>query len=334
MGGLLSISILRLLSLLLLFASAAAPASARDVTLRWRVPMSVDTRGVAGYYAYIAPADGPGPLEARPIDVGLPARNSLGISFVVLPNIDLTSPILAVEMTAYDDLGRESARSNRVPLPPDGEIVGDPIWSVDLEDQEPGENPPFFVDYGGDFRVAEFSDFNRVIAAPSPDAGGLAAASFLGPGSRGWGPYEIEGRLFTVVGGSLSGVAIRVSAGNLGSAFLLGGDSTGYFSLNQVGKPTLVCESSTSTGERVVRGRWHRIRLRYTNPDGRARLRAKVWRSGELEPSMWQSDCWTDVPPNSDTGVFSLYQASPGVTFFDDIVVRPVTGSFTPIPTP
>jgi hypothetical protein len=133
--------------------------------------------------------------------------------------------------------------------------------------------------------------------------------------------------------GSLSvGVGVRVGANDLSSAFLLGGDTAGEFALDQVGKPELTCDGSPSTGVPILQNRWYRFRLRYTAPGGVARLRAKAWRSGDLEPSQWQADCSTDVPPPTDSRAFAFYHAGFGIAYWDDVFVRPMTGTVAAIP--
>ena len=106
------------------------------------------------------------------------------------------------------------------------------------------------------------------------------------------------------------------------------------FGLEQIGAPGLACASSASTADRVVRSSWYRFRLRYTALDYRARLRAKVWRREELEPSVWQADCWTKLPAPVNRGALALYQDGGGVAYWDDLLIRPVTGTLTPIPSP
>ena len=309
-------------------------ASARDVSLRWWISDRAAVSSIRGYNVYISSANASQPVVARAIDVGFPQRDSTGVATVVLPTIDLTSPSLAIEMTAYDASGVESARSNRLLLAPDGERLGQPLWTADFDDLTLDDNPPGFRDGAGDFRIDESKSSvgSLAIASPWPAIGNVAVTACLGNGSRTWAPYEIEGSIITVFTGTVAGVAVRVASLDLDSAFMLGGDSTGAFSLQQTGEPDLHCASSASTGVSLVRYRSYRFRLRYTDPDGRARLRAKVWRSDELEPSVWQADCWTDDPPATDGGAFALYHVGAGVTYWDDLVVRPVTGTFTPIP--
>jgi hypothetical protein len=116
------------------------------------------------------------------------------------------------------------------------------------------------------------------------------------------------------------------------TGFLLGADSRGVFSIEQRGKLPLRCASSASTGVSVLTGRWYRFKLRYTNPSSRSRVRAKVWREGEAEPSPWLADCWTDTPVPLDSGVFALYRDTSGTVYWDDLEVRRVTGVIAPTP--
>ncbi len=325
-----SISILRPICFLLVFAALAGSAAAQDVTVRW-IPQPAP--GIVGYNVYIARMSA-GALVAVPIDVGRPQPDSQGIASVRLIGIDRTAPLLSIEMTSYDSLGRESPRSNRVLLVGDGETVAEPSWSADFEFATIGNRAPGFIDWGGAFAVGQLGDGNLVFGSTIQSQGGLSVSRQIGWMSASWAPYELEGRMSVLLGSTAAGVGVRVGAWDLSSAFLLGGDASGEFALDQIGKPSLRCAVSPSTGVRISRGRWFRFRLRHTAPDGRARLRAKIWRPGDIEPSLWQADCWTDVPPTSDNGTFALYQAGNGITYWDDLVVRPVTGTFSRPPSP
>ena len=318
-------TVLRSLVVLCLFAPLASSAAAADVTLRWRPPAS---GGAVGYNVYIAPQTA-GALVATPIDVGRPTADAAGVESARIVGVDL-SKLLSVEMTSYDALRRESARSNRILLVPGGETLAAPIWSTDFQTVTLGTNPVGFFDSGGVFRVGPFSDGNRALRAPVTE--GRMVSGYLGSSSATWDPYEIEGRLYSLSATLVGGVAVRVGAGDLSTSFLLGSDSRGVFALAQRGKPALRCAVSASTGVSMLAFRWFRFRLRYTEPSGRARLRAKVWLQTDPEPTAWQADCWTDVPPATDSGVFALYREGSGLVYWDDLVVRPVTGTFAPIP--
>jgi hypothetical protein len=312
------------------FVIAATEAAAQDVTLRWNPSAS---SGVVGYYAYIGRVVS-GPVVATRINVGRPAPDASGVARVRLVGVDRTAPMLAIEMTSYDSLGRESVRSNRVLLLGDGETVGEPRWSAGFEPTDPVNSLLGFFDWGGNFEIGRFADDNLAFGSPSPSVGGLSVSRNVGSGALPSTPYELEGRMFVLMGSLTTGVGVRVGAADLSSGFLLGGDAAGEFAIDQVGNPDLRCRASASTGVRVVRSRWFRFRLRHTAPGGQARLRAKVWRLGEQEPSQWQADCWTDVPPWTDSRAFAVYHAGVGITYWDDMVVRPMTGSFSPIPSP
>lgn len=322
-----SFSALRPLIRFLVFAALAHPAAAQDVTLRWYPAAG---SAVAGYKAYIA-RSGPGPLVAAAIDLGRPTPGSDGVASVRLHGVDRTAPLLSIEMTSYDSLGRESARSNRVLLTGDRETVSEPGWSEDFEATPEDSHYQGFLDYRGVFAIRGLSDGNLVVGSPIPATDALSVSRFVGAQSPGWAPYELEGRMMVLLGTTASGIALRAGA-YLNAGFLLGGDGAGEFALDQIGKPELSCASSPSTGVRISRGRWYRFRLRHTAPGGLARLRVKVWRPAEIEPSLWQADCWTEVPPATDTGAFALYQAGSGITYWDDLVVRTVTGTYSQPP--
>ena len=324
-------SILSALAFSFIFAALAGSAAAQNVTLRW-IPAAAGQ--VAGYNVYIARIAA-GPLIAAGIDVGLPRPDATGVASVLLTGVDRTAPLLWVEMTAYDGSGRESARSNRVVLLGDGETLAQPTWSQDFEELTPGNRAPGFIDWGGLSALTRFADGNQALRlSSSSSATGPVVSRYVGSASPMWAPYELEGRILALVGSRATGVGVRVGAGDLSTSFILGGDIAGEFALDQVGKPNLRCARSTSTGVSIAGNQWFRFRLRYTAPDGRARLRAKVWRPGELEPTQWQADCWTDIPPWSDSGTFALYRGATGVSYWDDLVVRPVTGTFSGIPNP
>lgn len=316
-------TVLRPLVLLVSVLTLSGVASAQNIQLRWIPPI---TPGVVGYNVYIAPTAA-GPIVATPIDVGRPATDATGVaSAVVVGNRAIP---LSIEMTSYDAQRRESVRSNRVFLVPGGESLGDPLFSENFQTLAAGSNPTAFVDLGGNFLVRQYANGNRAYATPL--ATGVTSSRYLGP-SRSWPSYEISGRMFVPTGGRVGGVAVRVTNTDLSQAFLFGGDSRGVFALSQRGNPPLRCAASSSTGVSVVGNTTYRVRLRFTKPNGRARLRAKAWRETDAEPSAWQADCWTDTALTYDLGPFSLYREGSGETWWDDLVVRPVLGTFDPIP--
>jgi hypothetical protein len=318
-------TVLRPLVVIASFVCFVTSAAAQDVTVRWIPPASA---GVAGYNVYIAPATS-GSLVATPIDVGRPTVDATGVASARITGVD-RSRTLAIEMTSYDAARVQSARSNRVTLAALGETLGDPLVTADFTGRTPGTHALGFFDWGGTFLLARLSDGNIVDAAPTTWVS--AVSRYLAGGSTGWGSYEISGRIYLGTSGARAGVAARVGASDLSSGFLLGSDSRGVFSLEQRGKSPLSCASSASTGVSAVAGLWFKFKLRYTNPSSRSRLRAKVWRATDAEPAAWQADCWTDVPPASDTGIFALYRDNGGTVFWDDLDVRPVTGTLAPIP--
>jgi len=316
-------TILRLLFVLVLSLTLAGVAAAQSIQLRWVPPT---TPGVVGYNVYIAPTT-TGPIATTPIDVGRPATDATGVVTATVTG-NRAVP-LSIEMTSYDSLRRESARSNRVSLVPSGETLGAAVFSADFQTAAIGSSPSLFIDRNGDFVVVA-TGTNRALSAPTGTSS--TSSRYLGSGSAGWTPYEISGRVFIPSTGRVAGLAVRVGLADLSRSFLFGGDSRGVFALEQRGYSPLRCASSSSTGVSVVGNVTYRLRLRFTKPGGRARLRAKAWRATDAEPSAWQSDCWTDVAIALDSGSFALYREGSGAATFDDLVVRPVLGTFDPIP--
>ena len=317
-------TILRPLFILSIAVSLSGVASAQSIQLRWIPPT---TAGVVGYNVYVAPSTS-GPITSTPIDVGRPPTDASGVaSATVTGNRSIP---LDFEMTSYDSLGRESVRSNRVSLVPSGESLGTPIFTASFQSDAIGSSPAGFFDAGGDFVVAGPATGNHVYAAPATT--GTVSSRFLGNGAGSWPPYEVTGRMFVPSGARVAGLALRAKLSDLSQTFLFGGDSRGVFSVDQRGNPPLRCASSNSTGVSVVGNVQYLFRVRYTKPGGRARLRAKAWRSTDAEPSAWQADCWTDVPLDVDKGPFAFYREGSGVVTWDDVTVRPVLGTFDPIP--
>ncbi len=310
-----------------LFAAVAGTdiAAAQDVELAWLPPAA---GAVAGYNVYVAPASG-GPVVAAPIDVGRPTVDGAGIArarISVEPSMSLN-----IEMTSYDSSRRESARSNRVTLTRRSEYTEAPIWSTNFSSAPIGAIAPGFI--GSGFAVTQFPAGNRVLGVPN--ATGFPVARFLSSG--GWKPYELSGRMYMQPGSRRAGVAVRVAlAGRggdpFGAGFRLGGDATGAFSVQPNAGLSLACASSESTGVPALALRWFRFRVRYTEPDDRSRVRAKVWPDGTAEPSSWQVDCWTADLPAVDSGVFALYRDGSGAVYWDDLVVQTVGGWWASIP--
>jgi hypothetical protein len=317
-------TVLRPLFLLLFSMWLSSLASAQSIQLRWIPPT---TPGVVGYNVYIAQTAA-GPISATPIDVGLPATDAGGVASAIV-NGNRAVP-LSIEMTSYDAQRRESVRSNRVSLVPSGESLGDALFSSDFQTLAVGANPEGFLDLGGNFMVAEYSGGNRAFAAPSTT--GTLSTRYLAHGSGFWPPYEVSGRMFVPSGARVAGLALRAKTADLSQTFLFGGDSRGVFALDQRGNPPLRCASSSSTGVSVVGNVTYRFRVRFTKPSGRGRLRAKAWRDTDAEPVSWQADCWTDVALTADNGPFAFYREGTGAVYWDNISVRPVLGTFDPIP--
>jgi hypothetical protein len=302
----------------------AGPASAQQLVLRW-IPSA--SSGVGGYRVYVGPAQD-GPISATPINVGLPAPAASGVASASL-TLDRTRSWVA-EMTAYATSGAESARSNRVTIPALGETLGAPIYEVDFSAFPAGSDPSLYLDPSSAFQVSQFSDGNHAFGTSAP--AGRVVSRYVGTAVTAAGAYELSGRLSLLVGADLAGVAVRVPSSDLSQYFALGVDTRGVFVLAQAGKAPLRCATSASTGVSPASSRWYRFKLRFTNPSGRARLRAKVWLGSSAEPAGWQADCWTDTVLSPGSGAFALYRDSAGVVYWDDLAVRPVTGTLDPIP--
>ena len=315
------------LALLLSVFASPKLAFAQDVEVAWIPP----TQGaVSGYNVYVAPLVA-GPLIASPIDVGRPSVDGAGISRARVSVAQ--APNLMIEMTSYDSSGRESARSNRVTLARGSEALEAPIWSTNFSSAALGSRAGFV---GTAFAVTEHPAGNRVLGVS--ETSGFPVARFTGGGtSSAWQPYELSGRMFMRPGSRRAGVAVRVgllarSGDPFGGGFRLGGDASSVFSVQANDGATLSCARSPSTGVSAVALRWYRFKLRYTEPDDRPRVRAKVWADGTAEPSGWQADCSTNALPATDSGVFALYKDGVGAVYWDDLAVAPVGGWWSAAP--
>jgi hypothetical protein len=322
--------ILRLLAILSSVAALAGAASAQDVELSWIPPAG---SLVAGYNVYIAPTV-TGSLNATPIDVGRPQVDAQGVARARIAGI--APATLAIEMTSYDSSRRESVRSNRVTLTRPSEYLAPPVYLTGFQTLAIGTHPTGFADSGASFSITDYPVGNRAFAAPRTD--GVLVSRFTGSGSLEWQPYEIAGRMYLLPGSRKAGVAARVklssraSEGTFGAGFVLGGDSSGVFTVQPGGATLLSCANSTSTGVYSSAYQWYRFRLRYTEPNSRSRVRAKVWLDGAAEPTNWQVDCWTAALPAVESGIFALYRDGWGGVYWDDLSVRPVRGWWDRIP--
>lgn len=323
-----STSLRCVLHLFSLLVAGAQLASAQDIELAWIPPTT--NSSVAGYNVYVSSTI-IGPIVATPIDVGRPQVDGAGIARARIPATP--APTLRIEMTSYDSSRRESARSNRVTLVRGPEFLEAPIWSTNFSSFALGVRPPGFG--GASFAVTEYPTGNRVLGVAGAD--GYPISRYTGGSSLVWEPHEISGRMFLQLGSRVAGVAVRV--GLLGrngdpfnGGFRIGSDGTGVFALQSNGGVPLTCANSTSTGVSALVLRWYHFRVRYTEPDERARVRAKVWMAGTAEPAAWQVDCWTNDLPSSESGVFALYRDGWGAVYWDDLQVRTVGGWFDRIP--
>ena len=300
------------------------PASAQQVVLSW-IPSP--SGGVSGYRAYIA-APQTGPITSAPLNVGNPTTNASGVKSAAI-TLDRTREWV-VEMTAYSAGGAESGRSNRVTIPALVETLGAPVYQTDFSAFATGTLPTNFLDPAGAYRISTFADGNRALGTSAPS--GRVVTRYVGSPVTASNAYEISGRISLVAGSRLGGVAVHVPSSDLSSYFALGVDSRLVFALAQAGKAPLSCASSASTGVSPALSRWYRFKLRYTNPGGRVRLRAKVWLHTDPEPAAWQADCWTGTTVSAGSGAFALYRDGSGIVYWDDLLVRPVTGTLDPIP--
>lgn len=330
LGGLMAKLTRFLVAIVSCLATSAGLASAQDIELSWIPPAG---QLVAGYNVYIAPSVS-GPLVATPIDVGRPQVDAQGVARAHIAGI--APATLAIEMTSYDSSRRESARSNRVTLSRPSEYLAPPVFLTGFQTLAVGSHPASFADKGAIFSIADYPAGNRVLAAPATD--GVLVSRYNGVGAAEWEPYELSGRIFFLAGSRRGGVAARVklstraSEGAFGAGFVLGSDSTGVFTLQPGVATPLDCANSNSTGVYAYASRWYRFRLRYTEPNSRSRVRAKVWMDGTTEPTAWQADCWTETLPATDSGIFALYRDGWGGVYWDDLSVRPVRGWWDRIP--
>jgi hypothetical protein len=311
----------------------AGVASAQDIEVSFIPPAG---QLVAGYNVYIAPSVS-GSLVATPIDVGKPQVDAQGVARATITGI--APATLAIEMTSYDSSRRESARSNRVTLTRPSEYLAPPLYLTTFQTMAIGSHPASFADKGAIFSIADYPAGNRVLAAPATDGVLVSRYTGVGGAAAAWEPYELYGRMFFLAGGSRrGGVAARVklstraSEGAFGAGFVLASDSTGVFTLQPGAATPLDCANSNSTGVYAYASRWYRFRLRYTEPNSRSRVRAKVWQDGTTEPSAWQVDCWTETLPAVYSGIFALYRDGWGGVYWDDLSVRPVRGWWDQIP--
>jgi len=333
--------------LAVVLAGPAAPVAAQDLELSWIPPVG---SAVTGYYVFVAPI-GPGPLVATPIDVGRPDPDQDGIVRVRIPDVPATG--LRIEVSSYDADRNESARSNRVMLIRRSEYLEEPVWSTDYQSLPVGEAVFGFVDSGDLFTVLPQSASNLALHAPLTP-GSLVSRLVESLSSLDGGSllesYEVAGRMYLLPGTRNAGVGVTLPAAapwipgsielvpggldELYAGFVLGPDATGVFRVQQRAAIPLSCAGSSSTGITAMAYRWYRFRLRYTEPQRRARVRAKVWREGLAEPASFAVDCWTDVLEASPTGVFAFYREGWGGVYWDDLELRPVRGWWQPPPIP
>jgi hypothetical protein len=114
----------------------ASPALARTEWIRWVDPNDLDPAAppIAGYRIHVGREPG---VYERVIDVGMPARASSGLLPLFRRDVEVDeyAPVY-LAVTAYDDLGRESERSNEiVRRPQDTDLDGIP------DDGAPGSAP-------------------------------------------------------------------------------------------------------------------------------------------------------------------------------------------------
>lgn len=314
----------------------AADARADAVLLHFLPPTS---GVVAGYKVYSA-FQTTGAITSAPLDIGARAPDSTGVASYSLANLD-PSRSYSVEMTAYDSSGVESVRSNRITLAPRGETLGDPLWQSDFAVYAPGVAVPGFRDFTGDpsmssasglFAVAYFADGNAALGtAVSP---GAVSSRYMTSASANWGSYEISGRAWSNTQRSELAIAARITGTSPAKWFELGQDPSAAWRLAAPNEPALTCSRGPATGLTQSFSRWTSFKLRVTRANGLTRVRARVWKTGALEPIVWMADCWTTLAAPADSGAFALLRGAIGSGYFDDVAVRPVNGTLDPIPGP
>lgn len=187
-------------------------------------------------------------------------------------------------------------------------VAGPLPWREDFEGLD---KPPGGFLGGSPNKGVKEVDGSLVFFLPKPPGGAPRATTFIGPSSMK--DYTIqadvrgtaEGRRMTDLGVIVSGYTVSL---------------LGAYQQIQV--------DNWESERRMMRqfpfewqlGAWYTIKARVDHqPDGKAVVRAKVWKRGEPEPAGWTVEVEDPIPP--DSGSPGLYGFVPVDAYFDNVSV-------------
>ena len=315
----------RIFWIVLCALGTASAAHARSETIRW----SQSQPGlIASFQIRWGEASGSYP---NVVEVGLPVPDSSG---VYSHTLEVPEGAVYVVARSRDLAGYYSTFSNEKvlssssqPPPPPPPDPGDG-WSADFEGVSIGSVVPGWLDTGAKNSLVQDDSLfgvmdvggNRVFGTSS---GKLNIHSHTGA-AVGWSNYELSGRMRVEnASGSVGVTAYSAypSEDVYYKLFRIGDQPDAAFWI--VGHPDIACDSE-HTGVTPVAGAWYRFRFEVSSNSTANRIRARVWRQGNAEPSFWQATCLDDSPGRPTSGTVGVWSRGSGEKYWDDLAIVPV----------
>ena len=116
--------------------------------------------------------------------------------------------------------------------------------------------------------------------------------------------------------------------------YRVGRESGGSFRFT--GRPGIAC-STADSGLTPAAGEWIRFEIDVVDEDVQNRIRAKLWRQSEPEPSTPQIECVDSRSTRPTQGTFGVWSAGPGTKYWDDFEAfqgDPLDGGGQTLPPP
>lgn len=136
--------------------------------------------------------------------------------------------------------------------------------------------------------------------------------------SNVWGDYEVRGRMAIDHPSASIGVTTYSQYRTSDAYYRLGRSDGGPFAIE--GRPALSCSNS---GNLVTpsAGEWYRFEFDVQDMGSSNRVRAKVWRQGDSEPSDYTMSCVDSSAQRPSGGRIGVWASGTGSKYWDDFEV-------------
>ena len=144
-----------------------------------------------------------------------------------------------------------------------------------------------------------------------------------------WGDYEVRGRMAIDRPSASIGVTTYSQYRTRDAYYRLGSSNGGPFVIE--GRPALSCSNSGNLVTPTP-GEWYRFELDVQDMGSNNRVRAKVWRQGDAQPSGYALSCTDSSAQRPSGGRIGVWASGTGSKYWDDfeVVLGQGSGSAEP----